>query len=211
MSILVSRSQIMRHVSLLILTIVLLNFASYASGQNISPLEPGKYFAVGIEQGGKLISVTNHQVILQKQSFSIVLFLKQPDGILVNASLTPESFESARTGRPLKEIQGFTDLGMAEDIFNPQAMLILASQSPHYWYYESDANHRFNEVKQEQGVIICKRIVANLLYRDTTREYVSIRAIRENDLYVVFMKTEWTQDFSQQLEQQREYIHIQFR
>jgi hypothetical protein len=201
----------MRHVSLLILTMVLLNFASYTSGQNISPLEPGKYFAVGIEQGGKLIPVTNHQVSLQKQSFSIVLFLKQPDGILVNASLTAESFEGARTGKPFKEIRGFTDLGMAEDIFNPQAMLILAEQSPHYWYYESDANHRFNEVTREQGVIICKRIVANLLYRDTTREYVSMRDIRENDLYLVFMKTEWTQDFSQQLEQQREYLHIRFQ
>ncbi len=201
----------MRHVSLLILTMVVLNFASHASSQNISSLEPGKYFAVGIEQGGKPLSVINHQVILQKQSFSIVLFLKQPDGILVNASLTPESFESARTGKPLKEIRGFTDLGMAEDIFNPQAMLILASQSPHYWYYENDANHRFNEVTSEQGMIICKRIVANLLYRDTTREYVSMRAIREHDLYLVFMKTEWTQDFSQQLEQQREYLHIRFQ
>jgi hypothetical protein len=201
----------MKHLYFIILTVAFLSSARCVSGQDRSRLDSEKYFEVGIQQDEKPASIDNHQVILRKTSFTIVLYLKQPDGILINASLTPESFESARSGKPLKEIMGFEDLGMAEDIFNPKAMLIISSRAPHYWYYENDANHRFNEVKKERGMFICKRIIANLLYRDTTQQYVSVKNIPENELYLVFMKTEWTKDFSAQIEKQREYIKVIFR
>jgi hypothetical protein len=200
-----------KYIYILIFSIVFLSFATCTSAQNIPRLGLGRYFEVGIEQDGKLVPIENHQVSLQKKPFTIVLYLKQPDGILVNASFTPESFESARSGKPLKEIVGFTDLGMAEDIFNPQAMLIITSRSPHFWYYAHDAEHRFNDVTKKEGMLICKRIIANVLYRDTTRALEQIKSIPEDTLYLVFMRTEWTKDFSQQIEKQREYVKVIFR
>jgi hypothetical protein len=199
-----------KHIYILICIIAFLSFATYTWAQDIPRLSSGKYFEVGIEQDGKLVPIENYQVILQKKPFTIILYLKQPDGILVNASFTPESFESARAGKPMKEIVGFTDLGMAEDIFNPQAMIIITSRSPHFWYYAHDAEHRFNDVAKKEGILICRRIIANVLYKDTTRALEQIKNIPEDTLYLVFMRTEWTKDFSQQIEKQREYVKIIF-
>jgi len=201
----------MKHIYILIFTVVFLNFATCTSAQNIPSLGSGKYFEVGIQQDRKLVPIDNHQVVLQKKPFTIVLYLKQPDGILVNAALTPESFESARAGKPLKDIKGFDDLGMAEEIFNPKALLIIASRAPHFWYYANNANHRFNDVAKKQGILICRRIVANLLYLDTTKAFVAVKNISEDTLYLVFMRTKWTKDFSKQIEKQREYIKVVFR
>lgn len=158
-----------------------------------------------------MIPVADHQVRLAKQPFTIVLYLRQPDGILVNASFDPQSFTQARNGTPFADIAGFADLGMAEEPFNPKTLLMTSNRAPHYWYYEHDANHRFNQVTARQNILICERIVGQIMYRDTSKKMTSIRQIQEDALYLVFMKTEWTSDFRQQHERQREFIQILFR
>lgn len=162
-------------------------------------------------QNGAMIPVRNHQVILKKQPFTIVLSLRQPDGILVNASFDPQSFNQARAGAPFADIAGFSDLGMAEEPFNPKTLLMTSNEAPHYWYYENNASHRFNQVTSQQNRLICERIVGQIMYRDTSKKMLSIRDIQENALYLVFMKTEWSADFRQQYERQREFIQVLFR
>jgi hypothetical protein len=169
------------------------------------------YFTVGLEQDGRAVPIVNHQATLQKRSFTIVVSLAQPDGILVNASFAADSYDSAQAGRPLSDIVGFTDLGMAEEAFNPQAALMASRRAPHYWYYQHDANHRFNDVRRREGRLVCRRIVANIMDRDATRHFTPLDQLAENTLYLVFMNTEWTQDFSRQLEKQRDYLKLVFR
>lgn len=196
----------------MVVCIVVYQIAVCASSQQVSPrLSAGRYFEVGIEQNGKLLPIENHQVTLQRAPFSLIFYFPQQEGILVNASFTPESFDPARTGQPFNEIPGFSDLGMAEEAFNPRAMLMITSQAPHFWYYAHGAEHRFNEVNERNGLLVCRRIVANVMYRDVTKEIISIRDIPENTLYLVFMKTVWAKDYSQQIEQQREYLKITFQ
>lgn len=188
-----------------------LGIASPAFGQTeVLPNIP-KYFAVGFEQNGQLIPIEEHQIILQKKPFSIIIYFKQPDSVLVNASFAPGSFEQARSGIPLQKIAGFSDLGMAEEPFNPKTLLMISAQAPHYWYYEHEANHRFNDIRIKNGMLICQRIVGQIMYRDTTRKMIALRDIREDVLYLVFMRTEWTKDFRQQHEKQREYVKVIFR
>jgi hypothetical protein len=170
-----------------------------------------QYFTVGFQQDGQLIPIKNHQVFLKKKTFTLVVSFKQPDSVLINASFEPQSFEQARTGSSLENIQGFSDLGMAEEAFNPKSLLMLSSKAPHYWYYQDETNHRFNDIAQQNGMWICRRIIGQVMYRDTTREMRRISDIPENELYLVFMKTVWAQDFSQQFEKQREYVKIIFR
>ena len=170
-----------------------------------------QYFAVGFEQNGQLIPIQNHQITLEKKTFSLVLFFKKPGSVLVNASLHPTSFEQARNGVPFERIQGFADLGMAEEPFNPKTLLMLSNQAPHYWYYENDANHRFNDVSWRQGTLVCRRILGQVMYRDEDRKLSPVKNIRENAIYFVFMRTMWKQDFSRQFEQQREYVKVNFR
>lgn len=198
----------MKHsIKLFIFILLILISAVPAFGQ----IANTKFFTIGFQQDGQLIPVENHQVFLKKKTFSIVISFKQPDSVLVNASFYPESFEQARTGRPLNDIQGFSDLGMAEEAFNPKVLLMISSTAPHYWYYQKDSNHRFNNIIQQDGIWICRRIVGQIMYRDTTRKVLPIRDIPEDELYLVFMKTVWAQDFSQQFEKQREYVKIIFR
>ncbi len=178
-----------------------------ASGQTTS----AKYFAVGFQQAGRLIPVENHQIILKKKAFSIVVYFRQPDSVLVNASFSPESFNQARSGRPLGEIRGFSDLGMAEEPFNPKTILMASSTAPHYWYYLNDSDHRFNDIFRKDGILACHRIIGQIMYRDTTRNVMPVWDIPENELYLVFMRTEWAKDFSQQFEKQREYVKVIFR
>ena len=177
-----------------------------------SPLSrTGPYFGIGIEQYGQTIPINNHMVTLEKESFTIVFTFPGQEGVLVNVSTTPESFTPAQTGQALAEIPGFSDLGMAEEAFNPRALLMLSSSAPHFWYYANDSEHRFNEVKRQQNTVICRRIVANLMDRDTDKRIVSLRDMAEDTLYLVFMKTEWTSDFKQQIEKQRDYLTVRFR
>lgn len=173
--------------------------------------EIDKHFAVAFEQNGQLVPINDHQVTLEKKTFSIVLYFKEPGSVLVNAALHPDSFEQARDGVPFERIQGFADLGMAEEPFNPKTLLMLSKNAPHYWYYEHDTNHRFNDVRLKDGILICRRITGQAMYRDGNRNMVPIRDMRENAMYFVFMRTMWKPDFSQQFEQQREYVKVTFR
>lgn len=199
-----------RFIHCLLLSIFFLTMTAWVWGQ-VPPPNPSPYFSVGFSQDGKIIPVVNHQVTLAKKPFSILLYLKQPDGILVNASFAPQSFKQAQAGAPLAEIQGFSDLGMAEEPFNPKTLLMISAIAPHYWYYDHDAHHRFNHVTPEHNMLVCERIVGQIMDRDASKTLRSIRAIQENTLYLVFMKTEWTPDFRQQHEKQREFIQILFR
>ncbi|PIE29277.1 hypothetical protein CSA57_09730 [candidate division KSB3 bacterium] len=189
----------------------LVSFVQSADAQLMQLPEIDKYFAVAFEQHGQLIPIANHQITLEKNSFSIVLFFKEPGSVLVNASLQSESFEQARDGVAFEQIQGFTDLGMAEEPFNPKTLLMLSKQAPHYWYYEDASKHRFNDVRWQEGLLVCRRIVAQVMYREKGRATLPLRDMRENAIYFVFMRTIWNQDFSGRFEQQREYVTVNFR
>ncbi len=168
-------------------------------------------FSVGFQQDGVNVPISDHQVILKKKSFTIVVYFKNQDSVLVNASFAADSFEQAKIGKPFAEIEGFKDLGMAEEAFNPKALLMMSAQAPHFWYYDHQANHRFNDVMRTKDIFSCHRIIAQIMYRDTTREMISIKDLTENALYLVFMKTEWTPNFREQIEKQREYIKVIFQ
>ncbi|GAK59148.1 hypothetical protein U27_06124 [Candidatus Vecturithrix granuli] len=204
------RGYMQRFIHCLLFFTFFLTMIGWAWGQ-IPPQNSMTYFSVGFSQDGKIIPVTNHQVVLAKRPFTILLYLKQPDGILVNASFAPQSFKQAQTGAPLTDIEGFSDLGMAEEPFNPKTLLMVSAIAPHYWYYEHDTHHRFNQVTLQNNILVCERIVGQIMDRDASKTMKSIREIKENALYLVFMKTEWTPDFRQQYEKQREFIQVLFR
>jgi hypothetical protein len=200
-----------QYIHILFFTVILLGRTCSTIAAPIQTSAVTQYFAVGLQQDGQPIPIENHQAILKKKTFTIVLYFKQPEAVLVNASFSPKSYEQAQADIPLHEIIGFSDLGMAEEAFNPKTLLMVSATAPHYWYYLDDTDHRFNDIIRKDRLLICRRIVAQVMYRDTTRKFVPARDIRENELYLVFMKTEWTQDFSRQVEKQRDYVKILFR
>ncbi len=181
------------------------------AGQQQILSRTGPYFGIGIEQNGRAIPLENHEIVLQRAPFTLVLTFPGQEGVLVNASVTPETFEAAQSNKTFAEMKGFSDLGMAEEAFNPRALLMLSARAPHFWYYAHEGEHRFNDVVRRETAIICRRIVANVMYRDVSKQITSIRDIPEDSLYLVFMKTEWNHNYTQQFEKQRDYIKITFQ
>ena len=167
-------------------------------------------FAIGFEQNGQFLPVKDHQIILEKKSFTVVVFFRQPDDILVNASLTPESFNLAQSGAALTDIPGFANLGMAEESFNPRTLLMLSNDSPHYWYYADENDHRFNDVIVKNGQLICRRLITQVMQVEK-KQLSIVKELPGNALYFVFLKTSWTKDFTKQIEQQRDYVKVIFQ
>ncbi|GAK54405.1 hypothetical protein U14_05690 [Candidatus Moduliflexus flocculans] len=167
-------------------------------------------FAIGFEQNGQFLPVKEHQIILEKKSFTVVVFFRQPDDILVNASLTPESFNLAQSGAALADIPGFANLGMAEESFNPRTLLMLSKDSPHYWYYADENDHRFNDVIVKNRQLICRRLITQVMQVEK-KQLSIVKELPGNALYFVFLKTSWTKDFTKQIEQQRDYVKVIFQ
>ena len=171
------------------------------------------YFSVSIQQDGKIIPIKDHTVRLKKKPFTILLYFPKIDdiNIYVNASRSSESYNAARQGKPMEEIPGFHEkFGMAEYRFNRERTLMLSKSAPHYWYYSKDDDHRFDEVYPKDGKWLCRRIAANIMNRDTKRDYKNIENFDGNRLYMVFLKGKYTKDYSNIIENQREYLEIDF-
>ncbi len=171
------------------------------------------YFSVGIEQDGKPVTIKEHEVTLKKKPFTILFTFPKIDdiNILVNVSEKESSYDAAKSGKPVKEIRGFEEFfGMAEASFNESRTLMLSETAPHYWYYLKDSDHRFDEVIPGDGKWICKRIAANLMERDTSRFYKDMENFPGEALYFVFLKGQYTGDFSNLIEKQRDYLKIKF-
>lgn len=171
----------------------------------------GPYFGIGIEQNGRAMPLEDHEIILQRAPFTIVLTFPGQEGILINASVTSETFDAAQAGKTLAAMQGFSDLGMAEEAFNPRALLMLSTSAPHFWYYAHEGEHRFNDVARQEKTVVCRRIIANVMYRDVSKQITSIRDIPEAHLYLVFLKTAWNSTYTEQFEKQRDYVKITFQ
>jgi len=76
-----------------------------------------KEFRVWIEvAGAKRPSST--RVLLRKRPFDIVVQLNKGNAVLVHASHDKKTWKRAKKGKPMEELPGFIETGMAEGSFN---------------------------------------------------------------------------------------------
>ena len=87
-----------------------LPLSSQAQDQPISPfpsitkseLEAMPVFAIAIEQDGEIIEARDHDIKLKKKPFTLIVYFKQPEGVLVHASLEPDMYLAAKTDKPIE-------------------------------------------------------------------------------------------------------------
>ncbi|MCD4783662.1 MAG: hypothetical protein K8T10_07525 [Candidatus Eremiobacteraeota bacterium] len=201
-----------KKISLIILILISIMTLTVYKNNRILLASNKKQFFVEIMQDGKEITVRGHQVSLKKSPFTLIVYFEEKSdaNILVNASLSPDSFESAQKGKSIDEIAGFKETGMAEESMNENRYLMISKCAPHYWYYKNRKDHRFNGITEMNGELKCRRTVEKIMLRDTTREYVDIEKIDQNEIYFVFMKAKWNKDFTKKTEVQRDYLKIKF-
>lgn len=167
-----------------------------------------KYFSVAIMQDGKFIPVINHSVKIRRAPFKIVLNLAEGnDGVLVNASFSPDSYKAAKSGKPFGQILGFTDTGLADHTFNKNESVIINDMAPNYWYYNNAEDHRFNNVIKRWNFILCERNISQFYYNNI---FVPVNKFTGTSLYLVFAKGDYDKEYKF-IEKQREFLRIRFR
>lgn len=161
-------------------------------------------FHVKIEQDGKIIKPINNEVTLKKKEFALVFEFPEFMGVLISASFNDKTFKPASKNKPKIKLPGFANTGMAEGMLNSEKDIMIADDAPSFWFYEDDANHRFNEVIKERGNFTCKRIIQKYYI---VADQTSIKVEESKDpLYLVFIS--YKVDGIKEVELKREYVKI---
>jgi hypothetical protein len=169
-----------------------------------------EYFTVGIEQGGRMLKIEDHQVRLDKKRFVIVISFRDPDAVLVNASFNPQSFRDAMAGRSIRGIAGFSGKQIREERFNKRKLIHVTERDFHYWNYFSEGSHKFDAAKYKRGAWVCHRTVLGYIEPGAAAPR-DIRYLDKPEMYLVFVKPEWNRTRTRRIEKQREYLKLLFR
>jgi hypothetical protein len=189
--------------------IALIVYYGCASDKNIKT-EISDSIDLTIEQSGNIINITDDTAEIRRTKFTIKFKFPQPESVLVNASFKSETFNNAGEGLPLSDLSGFRNTGIAEDLFNRESVIYLSKNSPNFWYYADDADHRFNSVLKNESGYLCSRDISGIVDHDGTGEKIDLIKIRENTIYIVIIKIEWNDSYTRMIEKSRKLIKLKF-
>jgi len=165
---------------------------------------------VSIEQDGNSISIIDNTAEIRRTKFSFKFKFARPDSILINASFNPETFNNALEGLPLSELAGFKNTGIAEELFNRETALYISFDSPNFWYYADDTDHRFNNILKNESGYLCTREIAGIVDLDLTGDRIDITRLKKKEIFLVIIKSEWNEDYTRMIEKSRKMIKLKF-
>ena len=168
------------------------------------------YFRIAFEQGGRYFFLTDNSISLKKEPFSIFVYLNTPDGVLVNASFHDDSLNAMTSGIPESEIPGFQRNTLPDEISNSNNMLFISRHSPSYWYYMNEHDNVFNSIERiSRNITLCERRI-DKIHNIDTNQIINIENIDFKQIYLCFLKSDWSTDFKTRIELKREAIIINF-
>ena len=196
--------------NLLILVLTLIFHFSCSGVPRYMRTTDFSYFRIAFEQGGQYFFLTDNSISLKKEPFSIFVYLNVPDGILVNASFYDDSFNAMTNGVPESEIPGFQRNTLPDEISNSNNMLFISRHSPSYWYYINEHDNVFNSIERiSRNIILCERKI-DKIHNIDTNQIINIENIDFQQIYLCFLKSDWSTDFRTRIELKREAIIINF-
>jgi len=179
------------------------------SQDGVGPAGPARSFILGVEQDGRMLPIRDHQVVLKRKPFVIVVVFPVPDAVLVSASLRPDSFEAARRGEPFSAIPGFAGTRARQELFNRDKTLVVGDDVHQNWQYSSEKVHNFDSVTTRDRALFCRRTVAK--YQLSGRQAEDIATIDSPAVYLVFIARQWSPSPANRPEKQREVLKIAFQ
>jgi hypothetical protein len=163
-----------------------------------------------IEQNGSRIDIADDTAEIRRSGFSMRFKFTRPDGILINASFHTESFNNAREGLPFTELSGFKNTLISEPLFNKDKVIFISFVSPNFWYYADDTDHRFNSILKSENAYFCTREITGIIDLDNSEDKIDISKVKENEIFLVIIKMEWNNDYTQMIEKNRKMIKLKF-
>jgi len=155
-------------------------------------------FEVRILQDTAILLPVNGVIYLKKKPFEILVYVRNPMGLMVQTWLDETSLGPAQKGERLDNILGFSKTLLSGRQFNPKHHLQIAKDQADYWFYKDESEHCFNEVlvwpngtlelvRSVHSVSFCgegAKVVAKTVSGEWKLENVSLQKIRW--LYLVF-------------------------
>ncbi|HOK92533.1 MAG TPA: hypothetical protein PLN03_06905 [Spirochaetota bacterium] len=163
-----------------------------------------------IKQDGLLLPVSESTVELRKMPFSIVVRFSKPGSIMLNASLSSETFNNALSGHQVNSLRGFKKTAIDEEPFNKSKALYISTETPQVWYYTDDSDHSFNSTEKIENYTICTREISFLIDYDSGNKQIEITKLKENFIYLVIISFDWNEDFTQIREKDRKLLRLKF-
>ncbi len=180
-----------------------------SSDQNIKKIQEDT-IDISIEQDGHLINIFDDTAEIRRTRFSIKFRFSKPDTVFVHASFSPETFNNAKSGLPLNDLSGFKKTGIVEELFNRDSVIYLSLNSPNFWYYADDKEHKFNNVFKSEGKYLCTREISGIVDLDDSGEKIDLLKIRKSEIFLVIIKSEWNEDYTKMMEKCRKVIKLKF-
>ena len=131
-----------RFTAILIFIIILSGCSSKTVIEDVNP----HIIDLKVIQDGEKVEINENTVQLRRAPFTLLFTLLQPDGFLIHASIEDTTYSKAEAGYPLSELPGFSNTSISEELFNRESLIYLSADSPSYWYYIDETDHRFNSV-----------------------------------------------------------------
>ncbi len=195
--------------SLFIIISIILTFYGCSADKTIRDESLDIIDAV-IEQNGTIIDIIDDTAEIRRSPFSIRIKFSRPDSIVVNASFHPETFNNAKEGLPANELAGFKNTIIEEQLFNKDKVLFISYDSPGIWYYSDDSDHRFSSVLKSENGYLCTRDISGIIDLDGTGDIIDISKIKESEIYIVMLKSEWNKDYTKMIEKNRKILKLKF-
>lgn len=172
----------------------------------------GSFFNVFIEQDGGIIEIDDFRVLLAKRPFTLILELTQPMGILVNFSFDGSLARGFNGRQSLDELLPEPDLfmGMAEEMFNPDAAIYIDVVSPHYLFYNNSEEHRFSDVDMAGNSLLCRRDIGYFKVLGLGESLRRIEELDQDSLFVSLLYSEFGEDW-RRIEKQKRGFQILFQ
>lgn len=172
-------------------------------------------FAFGIQQDGKKIQVSDHEVTLKTKPFEMIFYFDKLGTMLVQASLRPDAVQMAKAGVKMDKIIEMSSQ-ISENFQNPDGLLYIYGdnfQRYHNWAYLGKDSHRYDQngitkvSRNKGGGYLCTRTVSGLCIDGRDEK---IQNCPSNTLYLVFFTV--TRDAKNQfVEAKRNWVVIRFK
>ncbi len=195
-----------RFTAILIFIIILSGCSSKTVIEDVNP----QIIDLKVIQDGERVEINENTVQLRRAPFTLLFTLLQPDGFLIHASIDDTTYAKAEAGYPLSELPGFSNTSISEELFNRESLIYLSSDSPSYWYYTDETDHRFNSVTPSDNGYICRRDINSIIDISTGEKMLIEGQKKNNTLYLVVIKADWNRDYTERIELNRKLLKITF-
>jgi hypothetical protein len=161
-------------------------------------------------QNGETAEIQDNTVQLRRAPFSFLFNFSQPDGFLIHASTDNTTYTKAEAGFPLSELPGFSNTSISEELFNSKSQMYLSEDSPSYWYYTDETDHRFNSVTESPEGYRCIREISSIIDISTGKNILLNGREKSDTVYIVIIRADWNRDYTERIELNRKLLKITF-